>query len=69
MAKLNKSTKRDKQREAARAAMPDVQKLVRKYGRAAVANCLHKIQLRDREMKKLDTLKKQVGELERGLRA
>lgn len=65
MAKLNK---RDQQRERAKAAMPEVQKLVKKYGRTAVANCLNKIHQRDREAAKLNALKKQVDEMERGLR-
>jgi hypothetical protein len=66
---MAKPNKRDQQRAQAKAAMPDVQRLVKKYGRTAVANCLNKIHARDREMKKLTALKKQVDQMERGLRA
>lgn len=66
--KFNKPTKREQQQQQARAAMPDVLKLVKKYGRTAVTNCLNKLQKRDREAAKLNALKKQVDEMERGLR-
>ena len=66
---MAKPNKRDQQRAQARAAMPDVQRLVKKYGRTAVANCLNKIRMRDKQAEKLTKLKKQVDEMERGLRA
>lgn len=48
--------------------MPEVKRLVQKHGRMAVANCLGKIKARDKEAERLSALKKQVAELEKGLR-
>lgn len=59
---------RDRRRAQATAAMPEVKRLVKKYGRLAVGNCLGKIRARDKEAAKLAALKREVHELERGLR-
>jgi hypothetical protein len=59
---------RDIQRNKAAAAMPEVKKLVQRFGRMAVSNCLGKIKERDKEAARLAALRKQVAELEKGLR-
>lgn len=59
---------RDRQRAHAMAAMPEVKRLVKKFGRLAVGNCLSKIKARDKEAAKLAALKRQVADLQRGLR-
>ena len=48
-------------RAKAAAAMPDVKRMVKKYGRASVANCLHKIADFDKEVSKLAALKKEIA--------
>lgn len=59
----------EKRRATAAAAMPEVKKLVRRFGRAAVGNCLAKIAAFEREAKKLNALRSEVSALERRLRA
>ena len=59
-----KPNNRDRQRQQAVAAMPEVKRLVQKYGRLAVGNCLNKIKARDKEAARLNALKRQVAELE-----
>ena len=63
--KVNQNIQR---RAQAAAAMPDVKRLVKKYGRLAVGNCIAKIRARDKEAAKLAALKREVANLERGLR-
>lgn len=63
-----KLNQREARRQQAAAAMPEVKRLVQRFGRTAVANCLGKIKARDKEAARLADLKKQVAELERGLR-
>ncbi|MGE0278427.1 MAG: hypothetical protein AB7R40_23775 [Nitrospiraceae bacterium] len=63
-----KPNKRDQLRMRAATAMPEVKKLVAKYGRVAVANCLNKIKARDKEANKLAAMKREVEKLERALR-
>ena len=59
---------RDRQRALNARAMPDVRRLVRKYGRIAVGNCLAKIKARDRQAEKLAALRRDVAAMERELR-
>lgn len=68
MAKKAKLNARDAAQQKAAAAMPEVKRLVARYGRVAVANCIGKIRARDKEADRLKALKRQVAELERGLR-
>lgn len=63
-----KPSKRDQLHQQAAAAMPEVRKLVTKYGRLAVSNCLAKIKMRDKEAAKLAAMKREVEKLERALR-
>lgn len=62
--KLNRNEVR---RAQAAAAMPEVKRLVARFGRTAIANCLNKIRERDKGAERLAALKKQVSELERAL--
>jgi hypothetical protein len=59
----------ERRRAASTAAMPEVKKLVKRFGRAAVGNCLGKIAEWEREQKKLSKLRSEVAQLERRLRA
>ena len=63
-----KPNARDRYREQVSAAMPDVKRLVKRFGRKAVANCLHKIQEYDREVGRLAALKKEIAAREARLR-
>jgi hypothetical protein len=60
-------TARERHRQLAQAAMPEVKRLVKKYGRQAVGNCLAKIHAWEREAKKLNALKSEVASLEKRL--
>ena len=59
---------RDRHRAQASAAMPEVKRLVKKYGRQAIGNCIAKIHAWEREAKKLGALKREVSQLEQRLR-
>jgi hypothetical protein len=59
---------RDRQRALNARAMPDVQRLVKRYGRLAVGNCLAKIKARDKQAQKLAALRRDVAAMERALR-
>lgn len=63
-----KMSRIDLQRAAAAAAMPEVKKLVKKFGRAAVGNCMGKIAASERAAKKLAVMKRDVAALEARLR-
>lgn len=54
-------------REKADEAMPSVKKLVRKYGRTAIANCLNKLREYEKQSARLAGLKKEVAKLEKDL--
>lgn len=58
----------ERRRAAAAMAMPDVKRMVKKYGRAAVGNCMGKIAASERATKKLVEMKKKVAEFEAKLR-
>jgi hypothetical protein len=57
-----------RRREIAAAAMPEVKKLVKKFGRPAVGNCVAKIAAWEKENKKLVKMRNEVAALERRLR-
>ena len=59
----------DYRRRQAAAAMPEVKKLVERFGRPAVGNCLRKTAAWEREAKKLAKMRTEVQQLERRLRA
>lgn len=59
---------RDRQRALNARAMPDVRRLVKRYGRLAVGNCLAKIKERDKHAERLAVLRREVRTMERALR-
>lgn len=59
---------RDKHRQMIVAAMPEVKKLCRRFGRTAVGNCVAKIAAWEREQGKLNALRKEVRLMARRLR-
>ena len=58
----------EKRRAAASAAMPEVKKLVRRFSRAAVSNCIAKIRAFDKEAKRLAALRQEVRALAQRLK-
>jgi hypothetical protein len=60
-------TTRDKQHAAAVAAMPEVKRLVKKFGRTAVGNCLNKLKAHEKELGRLADLKAEIAALEKQL--
>lgn len=68
-AKRRGMTMPERRRAAATAAMPEVKRLVKRFGRQAVSNCLSKIHAWEREAKKLSKMRSEVAQLERRLRA
>jgi hypothetical protein len=65
--KPRRMTLPERRRAAAVAAMPEVRKLVKRYGRTAIGNCLAKIHAWEREAKRLNALRNEVKSLERRL--
>ena len=55
----------EKRRALRKAAMPEVKKLVKRYGRATVANCLSQLKEHDRTLKKITELRREAARLER----
>ncbi len=60
-------TKREQQRQAQAAAMPEVKALVRLYGRSAIAVCLSKLKEYEKSRSRLAALKEEVALLEKKL--
>lgn len=58
---------KDRRRALVTAAMPEVKKLAKKYGRTTIGNCVMKIAAVEKEKRKLDTLRKEVAALQRKL--
>ena len=55
----------EKRRAARQAAMPEVKRLVKKYGRSTVANCIGKIREQERAVQKLAALKREISQLQK----
>lgn len=55
----------EKRRENRKAAQPEVERLVRKFGPGTVAACLGKIRERNKAKKKIAALKAELSKLER----
>lgn len=51
--------------QKAETAMPEVKRLVKKYGRAAVARCLNNLKEHEKGLSRLKKLKQEVAALER----
>ena len=58
-------TLREKRRAARTAAKPEVLRLVRKYGRATVANILNTVREKERAAKKVALLRREIADLEK----
>lgn len=58
----------EKRRATASAAMPEVKKLVRRFGRLAVHNCLVKIHEQEKALAHLADLKREVAKLSQAVR-
>ena len=65
MAKAKKMTPIERRRIARAAAMPEVKRLVKRYGRATIANCVAKIRDHEKAAQKLLALKREVAQLEK----
>ena len=55
----------EKRKAARAAAKPEVMRLVRKYGRATVANILNGVREKERTAKKIADLRREMAELEK----
>jgi hypothetical protein len=64
---MTNPTKMEKAKAAREKAMPEVKRLVKRYGRAAVGNCLAKLRDRDKAAKKVAELKRELSRLEKNL--
>lgn len=64
---IRKMNKRELARARASEAMPEVKKLVKRFGKAAVGNCLSKIRDHDKQLAKIAHLKREVAQLERSM--
>ena len=62
------STLIDRRRSAAAAAMPEVKRIIKKYGRAAVGNCLAKIRDVEKQAVKIAAMKREIAVLRRKLK-
>lgn len=58
----------ERRRAAASAAMPEVKRIVKKFGRVAVSNCIGKIIASERAAAKVAAMKKELAVLESKLR-
>lgn len=64
----HKMTRLEKKREASEHAMPEVKKLVKKYGRTNVQYCINQLKDYERKCKQLEELKKEAEKLEREIK-
>lgn len=64
-ANTKRMTLRARRYLARKNAMPEVKRLVKKYGRATIANCINKLRDVEREEKKIAALKRQLKDLQR----
>lgn len=62
MKKINKTKAR---MELANRAMPEVKKLVQRYGRTSVQSCLNKLRDYDKKIRQLEIAKKEVEDFEK----
>lgn len=61
-------TLNDQRRAAADAAMPEVKRLVKKFGRTPITNCLNRLHEYEKSVQHLQTLKREVANLEKKLK-
>lgn len=55
----------EKRRANRKAAMPEVERIVRRFGIGTVGGCISKIRERNAARKKIDNLKKELAALQR----
>lgn len=65
---IKRMNKVELRRAAAAEAMPDVKKMVQKFGRIAVSSCMTKIIAAEKASRKLAAMKREVAEFESKLR-
>lgn len=65
---IKRMNKAELRRAAASSAMPEVKKLVKKFGRTAVSSWMTKIVAAEKASKKLAAMKREVAEFESKLR-
>lgn len=65
---IKRMNKAELRRAASATAMPDVKKMVKKFGRTAVSSCMTKIIAAEKASKKLAAMKREVAEFESKLR-
>lgn len=61
------NTKIERAKEARALAMPEVKKLVKKFGRSTISGCLQRLADYDHKMKALVEKKREVKQLEKEL--
>lgn len=59
------NTQAQKRVAARQAAMPEVKRLCKKYGRSTIANCIGKIRDVEKSAQKLSDLKREIARLEK----
>lgn len=64
---MTNPTKMEKARSARQAAMPEVKRLVKKHGRAAISWCLGNLRNHDSVLKKIAQLRQEATQLEKKL--
>ena len=62
------STLIERRRAAAAKAMPEVKRMIKRFGRAAVGNCLAKIRDVEKQATKIATMKKEIAALRQKLK-
>lgn len=57
----------EKRRALRSAAMPEIKRLVKKYGRTIVASCLVNLKEHDQKLARIAALKREAAELEKAI--
>ena len=60
---MAKYTPLEKRRALRAAAMPEVKRLVKKFGRATIANCIAQLQVREKTVQKIAALRREAARL------
>ena len=55
----------EKRRALRKAAMPEVKKLVKRFGRTTVMNCINQLKEHDKTLKKIAELRREAARLKR----
>ena len=65
MKKLTRSTKQKHLDHNRTKAMPEVKKLVKKYGRKTITWCINQLREYEKKIKELETLRQEAAKLEK----